>query len=120
MTAAYSKVGAFGDTFKGTIFFHICHNLEPTYEGRLYPSPQEGTCDHIHQLPSHFLVDPYWKQKVINPSRCAILLSDQWGTVSYSYRQDLLTQSPLGDLLRQKPKPFGYPNGVIREQRLKA
>jgi len=35
----YAKIGAFGETFKGTTFFHIVHNLEPTYEGRLYPNP---------------------------------------------------------------------------------
>jgi len=34
---AYAKIGAFGDTFKGTTFLHIAHNLEPTYEGRLFP-----------------------------------------------------------------------------------
>jgi len=26
-TAAYAKIGAFGPTFKGTTFLHICHNL---------------------------------------------------------------------------------------------
>ena len=34
---AYAKIGAFGPTFKGTTFLHIAHNLEPTYEGRLFP-----------------------------------------------------------------------------------
>lgn len=120
LTAGYSKSGCFGETFKGTTFFHICHNLEPTYEGRLYPSPQEGTLDNIHQLPSHWLVDPYWKQKVINPSRCAIMISDQWGTVSNSYKQDLLNSSPLSPLLREKPEPFGFPNGIFKVRRLKA
>ena len=120
LTAGYSKSGCFGETFKGTTFFHICHNLEPTYEGRLYPSPQEGTLDNIHQLPTHWLVDPYWKQKVINPSRCAIMISDQWGTVSNSYKQDLLNSSPLSPLLREKPEPFGFPNGIFKVRRLKA
>lgn len=96
---AYAKVGAFGDTFKGTTFFHIVHNLEPTYEGRLFPSPHEGALESLHQLPREWLVDPYWKGTVINPSRCAIMLSDQWGTVSPSYKQDLLNESPLRDLL---------------------
>ena len=36
---AYAKVGAFGPTFQGTTFFHIVHNLEPTYEGRITPGP---------------------------------------------------------------------------------
>lgn len=56
---------------------------------------------------------------VINPSRCAIMLSDQWGTVSNSYKEDLLNISPLADLLRQKPQPFGFPNGIPIEARLK-
>ena len=47
---AYAKNGSFGDTFRGTTFMHICHNLEPTYEGRLYPSPPEGNLDGIYQL----------------------------------------------------------------------
>lgn len=38
LVAAYSKNGHFGDYFKNSSFFHICHNLEPSYEGRLYPS----------------------------------------------------------------------------------
>lgn len=100
LVAAYSKNGHFGDTFRGTTFFHIVHNLEPTYEGRLFPGPTEGTLDHIHRLPSHLLVDPYWQRKVINPSRCAILSSDQWGTVSPSYKRELLDSSPLNSLLR--------------------
>ena len=100
LVAAYSKNGHFGETFRGTTFFHIVHNLEPTYEGRLFPNPNEGTLESIHKLPSHFLVDPYWQRKVINPSRCAIMSSDQWGTVSPSYRRELLDTSPLNSLLR--------------------
>ncbi len=74
---AYAKIGAFGPTFKGTTFLHIAHNLEPTYEGRLFPQPNEGACEFIHQLPRDWLVDPTWGGKpVVNPSRCAIMLSD--------------------------------------------
>ena len=40
LVPAYAKAGFFGDTFLGTTFFHIVHNLDPTYEGRLYPSAQ--------------------------------------------------------------------------------
>lgn len=36
LTAAYAKYGHFGEYFNNSKFFHICHNLEPTYEGRLY------------------------------------------------------------------------------------
>jgi len=120
LCAAYSKHNHFGETFRGTTFFHIVHNLEPTYEGRIYTSVQEGTLEHIHKLPSYCLVDPYWKARVINPSRCAILMSDQWGTVSPSYRKDLMETSPLASILNMHKKPFAFPNGIFKEQRLKA
>jgi glycogen synthase len=120
MTPAYSKCGHFGDTFKGTTFFHIVHNLEAGYEGRLYPANHEGTLDYIHKLPVHCLVDPFWKAKVINPSRCALLMSDQWGTVSPSYRKDLCETSPMAPLLNNHKKPFAFPNGIFRAQRIKA
>jgi glycogen synthase len=119
LVAAYSKHNHFGETFKGTTFFHIVHNLEPTYEGRLYTSPQEGSLEHINKLPSYCLMDPFWKQRVINPSRCAILFSDQWGTVSPSYRMDLLKSSPLSHLLNMHKNPFAFPNGIFKEQRLR-
>ena len=108
----------FGDTFKGTTFFHICHNLEPEYEGRFYPSNEQGDLSYIHQLDKNYLIDPYWKEIVINPSRCAILCSDQWGTVSHSYKQDLLNNSPLKEILNKKPNPFSFPNGVFKQKRL--
>ncbi len=117
-TPAYGK-SHFGDVFKGTKFMHICHNLEPTYEGRLYPSPQMGTLEGIYQFDPNWVIDPYWRVKILNPSRCAILLSDQWSTVSNSYKQDLQNNSPLASLLNQKPHPFAYPNGIFKEKRLK-
>lgn len=100
---AYAKIGAFGETFKGTTFLHIAHNLEPTYEGRLFPDRRDGALENIHQLPREWLVNPHWDKVVINPSRCAIMLSDQWATVSPSYKEDLLKSSDLAELLRQKP-----------------
>ncbi len=120
LTAAYSKYGHFGETFKGTTFFHIVHNLEAGYEGRLYPSSSEGTMDNIHKLPSTCLFDKSWKDRVINPSRCALMCSDQWGTVSPSYKKDLMDTSPMAHLLRQHSQPFAFPNGIFRAQRLKA
>ena len=119
LTPAYAKNGSFGDTFRGTTFMHICHNLEPTYEGRLYPSPQEGTLQGIYQFDPNWLIDFSWKQRVINPSRCAIMMSDQWATVSNSYKEDLRHSSPLNYFLNQKPQPFSYPNGIFKEKRLK-
>ena len=117
-TPAYGRC-AFGDVFKGTKFMHICHNLEPSYEGRLYPSPQMGTLEGIYQFDPSWVIDPYWRVKILNPSRCAILLSDQWSTVSNSYKQDLQNNSPLASILNQKQHPFAYPNGIFKEKRLK-
>jgi len=56
---------------------------------------------------------------MINPSRCAIMLSDQWATVSKSYRDDLLNSSSLSWLLRQKPQPFAFPNGIPIAERVR-
>ena len=47
------------------------------------------------------------------------MLSDQWATVSNSYKEDLLNTSPLSPLLKQKPQPFGFPNGIPIEARIK-
>lgn len=56
---------------------------------------------------------------MINPSRIAIMMSDQWSTVSLSYRDDLMNSSPLAPLLRQKPLPFAHPNGIPIAERVK-
>lgn len=88
---AYAKVGHFGDTFKGTCFLHICHNMQEKYEGRQYIDiSRHGYMEHVHQLPKDWLVDPHWKEVCINPSRAAIMMCDQWSTVSRSYREELL------------------------------
>ena len=114
---AYGKLH-FKNYFKNTKFFHIVHNLDPLYEGRLYPSGGEGTCDNIHQIDRNILIDPSWSQCVINPSRAAIMMCDNWGTVSNSYKNQLLSTSPLKDLLREKAGAFATPNGVYKKHRL--
>ena len=119
LVPAYAKCGHFGNVFNDTTFFHICHNLEQAYEGRIYPSFAEGTLDYIHQLPIDLLVDPFWKDTVINPSRCAIIMCDQWGTISHCYKDDLMKNSPLAPLLNRKKDPFSFPNGIYKERRLK-
>jgi starch synthase len=53
-----------------------------------------------------------WSQPIINPSRCALLCSDQWATVSKSYRQEILETSNLKSLLWRFSNPFAFPNGV--------
>jgi starch synthase len=78
-----------------------------------------GNLQGIYQFNPDWVIDPYWKVKILNPSRCAILLSDQWSTVSNSYKHDLQTTSPLASLLNQKPQPFAFPNGIFKEKRLK-
>lgn len=44
----YAKKKSFGDTFNGTTFFHIVHNLEQSYEGRIHPPPNESFLEYIH------------------------------------------------------------------------
>jgi hypothetical protein len=47
------------------------------------------------------------------------MLSDQWATVSPSYKLELLKDSSLKDILKQKTNPFAFPNGIPIESRLK-
>lgn len=102
----------FGHVFNRSDFMHICHNLDPDYEGRLWPDRAQGSLGYLHELDPHLLVDPYWADVVINPTRAALLCSDTWATVSRSYRTDLLSSSPLRSLLRLAPHPFAHPNGI--------
>ena len=116
---AYGKNGTFGDFFKNTCFFHLIHNLDPEYEGRIYLGKNESNLEHIYKFNPFWVIDPKWNEKIINPSRCAIMLCDQWGTVSHSYKKDILLNSPLNYLLSKKLKPFSYPNGIYKAKRLK-
>lgn len=111
----------FVDYYKDTSFFHLIHNLgEGAYEGRVYPGPHEGSLDHIHRLPTHSVVNPWWNRVVVNPSRCAILRSDSWGTVSPSYLNELKGNHPLSDILQIATAPFAYPNGIRKTEREEA
>eukprot|EP00741_Cyanophora_paradoxa_P025106 tig00000342_g24234.t1 len=123
LVPAYAKKGFFGDTFNGTTFMHIVHNLEPSYEGRVYIDANESRLGDIHGLEEWLLIDPKWEGIVINPSRCAFIMSNTWGTVSPSYRWDLMHGgSPLGELMWKHFFPFAFPNGVpveIRRRQLR-
>ena len=119
LAAAYARNGSFGDAFKGTTFMHICHNLEPSYEGRIYPSAEQGNLERIYQFNPDWIIDFSWDKIVLNPSRCAIMISDQWATVSNSYKYDLKNTSPLKGLLNAKECPFSHPNGINKEKRFK-
>ena len=91
MIPGYLRVKRYGDFFNGTKTFHIAHNLDPLYEGRLYPNPTtDGDLSYIHDLPNEFFIDPYWDKLVVNPSRCPLIACDNWGTVSQSYKYELL------------------------------
>lgn len=108
----------FGPFFDNTSFYHIIHNLgDGAYEGRCYPSPQEGALEHVHRLPRHLVMNDSWESKVCNPSRTALLTVDNWGTVSPSYLKELLAGHPLSDLLQIAKSPFGYPNGIRQGER---
>ncbi len=55
---------------------------------------------------------------MVNPSRCALMSCDNWGTVSHSYKLDLMNSSPLSPLLKKHASPFSFPNGVRKQDRL--
>ena len=116
LTAAYARYGAFGSTFDGTTFFHLVHNLEEGYEGKIYPDGRD--LGYLHQLPRDLLIDPFAPGGAINASRCALMASHQWGTVSKSYRHDLLEVSPLKSILRRSTQPVAHSNGLRVAARL--
>jgi len=118
LSAGYAKQGFFGSFFENTTFFHIIHNLgDAVYEGRVYPNESEGLFEDVHRLPASLVFDPTWSQVVVNPSRCALLCSDSWGTVSNSYLEELVSFHPLKYILRLARCPFGYPNGIRKKER---
>ena len=47
------------------------------------------------------------------------MMSDNWATVSKSYRDDLLNSSPLAKLLKEKEQPFAFPNGIPIAERIR-
>lgn len=119
-TAGYARDQShFGPIFENTSFLHIFHNLDISYEGRFYTNIGE-TMGHIHCLPNEWLIDPYWVDHIVNPSRLALVASDQWASVSKSYRDQIKIGSPLAALLNKFPEPFACSNGVHVKERLKA
>ena len=113
------KSSAFGTTFDGVTFFHLVHNLEEGYEGKIYLDGSDHL-GYIHHLPREIVVDPTCHQLCLNASRCALLSCNQWGTVSISYRADLMggsNPSPLGYYLSRFSEPFAYSNGIRVNQR---
>lgn len=66
----------------------------------------------IHGLSYDLLVNDQWSDKILNPSRCLLLSVDQWATVSNTYKDDILENSALRDLLERFPSPFAQSNGI--------
>ena len=119
LVACYARMFYTTSSLQNTSFFHIIHNLDECYEGRIYPE-KDHCLSEIHHIPVHLLQDPYWKSNILNPSRCALLSTDNWGTVSHVYQQDIMNSSPLAPLLRRFPQPFSSPNGVsVFEKKIK-
>lgn len=116
LASGYAKKGFFGKHFDTTKFIHICHNLQETYEGRVHPHNHEGDLNRIHELPREWFSD---HSNMINPSKCALITTDQWSTVSVSYRDELIQTSPLIKLARSKTQPFAHPNGIPIADRIK-
>ena len=112
--AAYKKMRFFGDFFDSVNFFHIVHNLGGDYQGRIYLDHNESPqfyADEV-ELQLDFLFDRNWTGKILNPTRCALICSDQWGTVSKSYRREIIESSDLRYALLPYTRPFAYPNGI--------
>lgn len=117
LASGYARCGEFGSVFNGVTFFHLIHNLEEGYQGLIYPDVTD-MLKNVHRLPEHYVVDTVGAPTVISTSRCALLTSDQWGTVSPSYRADLLKGNPYSHLLKRFPVPFAHCNGVRVQKRL--
>ena len=110
------------DNYKGVFkycsFFHITHNLEEGYQGVIHlPNNAKENYSDILGLKPELIYDKN-NNKIINPSQTAFLTSDQWGTVSKTYRDDLLNKSNLKNILKEFPSPFAYSNGIFKEKRI--
>ena len=100
---------------------HIVHNLGEEYQGRIYLDGED--CEkmiHWTEMPADLCFDLVQQTSTINPSKCALLCSDQWATVSKTYKREITTHSSLMDILNTFLEPFSFPNGVdgqkIKEQ----
>lgn len=114
LAAAYNKASYFGDYYTNTKFLHIVHNLDDLYQGRIHldKTYNMNYLNFLVGLKIDWLVDPYWGDKIFNPSRCALICSDQWATVSKSYRKEIKESCSLSPLLNRYTEPFAFPNGV--------
>mmetsp|Transcript_11297 Transcript_11297/g.19092 ORF Transcript_11297/g.19092 Transcript_11297/m.19092 type:complete len:573 (+) Transcript_11297:147-1865(+) len=117
LTAGFGKGGHFGTAFENTTFFHLVHNLEGSYQGAINMNREER--DTLNRDVLGFPTESVAEegQNCINPSRVALMLSTSWGTVSPSYRFQLIQTSPLRTVMSKHLSPFAFPNGVPVELR---
>lgn len=102
----------------GAKTFHITHNLGSGYKGKITPRADEGTLHGIHELPDECIIDRMDAvQPTLNPSKVVFTYCDNWGTVSNSYKFELLKTSSLSALLSKFPNAFSYPNGLNVKER---
>lgn len=121
------------------LFVHLIHNLEAGYDGRLtgdsggVSAAATATTVHraldlrtraqqlsaLHQLPPQLMRDGQTASQGENVSltRAALLCSSAWGTVSASYRDDLLASSAYAPLLRQFGTGIACASGIPLERR---
>ena len=92
LVATYARMFYDTTSLQNASFFHIIHNLDDSYEGRIYPEGDDRLSD-LHHIPIQLLQDPYWQANIINPSRCVLLSTDNWGTVSTTYQTDIMHSS---------------------------
>ena len=108
---AGSSSAAIGALSSSTLFLHLVHNLESGYDGRL-AMPTGGppaALAALHQLPYHLMHERRAASgspavpDCLQLTRAALLCCEAWGTVSTSYREELLASSTYAPLLA----PFG-------------
>eukprot|EP00727_Mastigamoeba_balamuthi_P005271 m51a1_g14742 putative starch synthase (1382) ;mRNA; f:283567-288475 len=105
----------FGTFFARTKFFHLIHNAEKGYEGRLFFA-DAGAMSGVHGVPTDIIKE---SDTCLNLSWAALKSCDNWGTVSKSYQQDINAGSSLSFLLRRFPQSFAHSNGIKTADRLK-
>ena len=115
---AYGKSAEYFGIFKLTSFLHIIHNLEEGEKDIIQlPNTLKENYPELLQLSPDVVFDKN-NNKVINPSLISVVCCDQWGTVSKSYKDDLLNKSNLKNVLKEFPSPFSCSNGIFRENRI--
>ena len=115
---AYGKSEKYCGIFKFTSFLHIIHNLEEGNQDIIHlPNNSKENYPEILKLSPGVIYEKN-NNNIINPSLVAVVCCDQWGTVSKSYRDDLLNKSNIKNVLKEFPHPFACSIGIFRENRI--